>query len=321
MFNRKKVHSPQIDSAVGKAANFEISIADVARRSERRAWMVAWCAVAMSLILAGGYFFLLPLKERVPYLVMADAFTGTSTVARLRDDFRNAEITRSEAINRSNVAHFVLARESYDIALQSLRDWTTVYTMSSPEVASAYTTLHARNNPSAPFNLYGGGRSVRVKILSIVFIEDGQGTPTGATVRFQRSLFDKASGATRPLDSKIATMAFTYKNNLQMDEKHRIENPLGFQVTSYRVDNDYAAAPPLAEEAPVAPPMPAGMPAASLGAADGLAPTAADALPATRTDVGGAPAADASQPDAWATAATESRPASGQDIAKGVGAR
>jgi type IV secretion system protein VirB8 len=30
-----------------------------------------------------------------------------------------------------------------------------------------------------------------------------------------------------------------------MSEKDRIENPLGFQVTSYRVDNDYAPSPTL----------------------------------------------------------------------------
>lgn len=317
MFNRKKDRSAQIDTSIAKAANFEITIADVARRSERRAWIVAWCAIGMSLILASGYFFLLPLKERVPYLVMADAFTGTSTVARLRDDFRNAEITRSEAINRSNVAHFVLARESYDIALQSLRDWTTVYTMSAPEVASAYTTLHARNNPSAPFNLYGGGRSVRVKILSIVFIEDGKGMPTGATVRFQRSLLDKASGATRPLDSKIATMAFTYKNNLQMDEKHRIENPLGFQVTSYRVDNDYAAAPPLADEVPLAPPMPAVMPTTSSVEANGVGGAAVPGALA-----GSGSAADRVVPgDERGGALAGRQLPSNQDNANGVGAR
>ena len=50
---------------------------------------------------------------------------------------------------------------------------------------------------------------------------------------------------TEPLDSKIATLGFTYKPGLKMDEQDRIENPLGFQVTSYRVDNDYAAMPPL----------------------------------------------------------------------------
>ena len=181
---------------------------------------------------------------------MADAYTGSSTVARLDANFDNRSITASEAINRSNVAHFIIARESYDVALMTLRDWTTVYTMSSPEVASGYTTLHAPNNPDAPYNLYGRSRAIRVKILSIVLIGGGAGaSPKGATVRFQTSLYDKLAGTARPLDSKIATLEFSYKSNLKMDEKDRIENPLGFQVTSYRVDNDYAAAPPLETDA------------------------------------------------------------------------
>src|ERR1700754_3833337 len=29
-----------------------------------------------------------------------------------------------------------------------------------------------------------------------------------------------------------------------MDDQYRVENPLGFQVTTYRVDNDYAEPPP-----------------------------------------------------------------------------
>ena len=246
----RRPSTPRIDEAVAKAVDFELTIADLARRSERRAWAVAFGAIVMSLILAGGYFYMLPLKEKVPFLVMADAYTGTSTVARLTDDIVNQRITASEAINRSNVAHFVLGRESYDLALTNLRDWTTVLTMSSPGVAAAYTSLHASLNPDSPYKTYGKDRAIRVKILSLVLIGGGaNATPKGATVRFQRSLYDKQTGATRPLDSKIATLEFTYKPNLKMDEQYRIENPLGFQVTSYRVDNDYASAAP--EEVPV----------------------------------------------------------------------
>lgn len=252
---RNKNTTSQIESAVSKAVNFEVTIADIARRSERRAWFVAWLAILMSLILAGGYFYMLPLKEKVPYLVMADAYTGTSTIARLNGDFINQSIATSEAVNRSNVAHFLLARESYDAALLNLRDWRTVYTMSAPEVASGYTSLHANSNANSPYNVYGKGRAIRVKILSIVLIGGGKTTPPkGATVRFQRSLYDKTAGVEKPLDSKIATLEFSYKTNLKMDEKDRIENPLGFQVTSYRVDSDYAASPPIEIEA--APAMP-----------------------------------------------------------------
>ena len=241
--------SPAIASALARSVNYELTLADGACRSERRAWLVATCAMGMSLLLAGGYMVVLPLKEKVPYLVMADAFTGTSTVARLSGDFNHASITASEAINRSNIAHFVLARESYDYALIRLRDWTTVYTMASPDVAAAYTRLHSSQNPESPYNVYGKAKSIRVAILSIQLLGGERGMAQGATIRFQRSLYDHANATSQPLDSKIATLQFTYKAALAMDEKDRIENPLGFQVSSYRVDNDYAPDPPL-QEAP-----------------------------------------------------------------------
>ena len=258
--NLKKSPTPAIERAVAKSVNFEISIADLARRSERRAWWVAFSAIGMSLILAGGYFYMLPLKQKVPYLVMADAYTGTATVAHLTGNFGPHGITSSEAINRSNVAHFVLARESYDLAMLNLRDWKTVQTMASPGVKAEYTKLYSSMNEDSLYKQYGKDRAIRIKLLSIVLLGGGPGiTPRGATVRFQRSLFNKTTGATQPMDSKIATIEFTYKPNLDMDDQSRIENPLGFWVTSYRVDNDYAAAPPaeVTDNAVTAPAMPA----------------------------------------------------------------
>lgn len=245
MFGKKKTSTPQIEQAIAKSVNFELTVADIARRSERRAWIVAWCAILMSLILAGGYFLFLPLKEKVPYLVMADPYTGTATVARLVGNFRDRAVTAEEAINKSNVAQFILARESYDSGLIGQRNWRTVLSMATPAVAPAYAALHAEANPNRPYRLYGKAKSVRVRILSIVLIGGGNGTPpTGATVRFQRSLYDKTNGRTTPLDSKIATIEFTYSSELRLDEQDRLLNPLGFRVNNYRVDNDYALAPP-----------------------------------------------------------------------------
>ena len=195
----------------------------------------------MSLALAAGYFHVLPLKEKVPFLVMADASSGTATIAKLDEDFRHRAISTSEAINRSNVAHFVTMRESYDVEMMNLRDWRAVHSMSSPAVGADYSSLHARTNPRSPYNEHGPARAIRVRILSITFIGAvADGTPRGATVRFQRSLYDKSSRAERPLDSRIATLEFTYNLNLKLAERDRIANPLGFQVTHYQVDNDFS---------------------------------------------------------------------------------
>lgn len=245
----KRVSTAKIDETVARSVNFEVTVADLAKRSERRAWWVATAAIIMALILAGGYFYMLPLKQKVPYLVMADAYTGTSTVARLTPGPAYQRITSSDAINRSNVAHYVLARESYDLTLLNLRDWNTVMTMSSPSVAAAYRALYSSLNENSPYKVYGRERSIRVKILSIVLIGDTGGRkPTGATVRFQRSIYLKQSGALQPLDNKIATLAFAYNPDLKMAERYRIDNPLGFLVTDYRVDNDYDATPPMTVE-------------------------------------------------------------------------
>ncbi|MBV6872023.1 MULTISPECIES: virB8 family protein [Xanthomonas] len=242
---RKKEPSHQVDQVVAKAVNYELTIADLAQRSQRRAWIVATVSMLISVMLAGGYYYMLPLKEKVPYLVMADASTGTATVARLQGDFYNQQITSSEAINRSDVAQYVTARESYDSEIMTLRDWNLVFIMSTPQVGAGHKQLYMENNPDNPFLKYGKGKSIRVKILSITPLgQRAGGGFRGAAVRIQRNLYEKTTGITTFIDNKLVTLAFDYNDNLKLDEQDRLQNPLGFQVTEYRVDNDYDKAPP-----------------------------------------------------------------------------
>lgn len=259
MFGKKK-DSPQIDNTAAKGVNFEVSIADLARRSEKRAWMIAWTSILIVLIMLGGFVYILPLKKEVPYLIMADAFTGQATVATLRGDFSSPNsITQSEALNRANVAQYIIARESFDVAQMNLRDWDLVNVMSSPNVRNGYAAIHAGNNPDSPFKKYGKERAVRVKILNIIPDRKGSGenARNSATVRFQRVEYDKKTGDTKPIDSKIARLEFTYKPNLAMDERQRYNNPLGFQVTEYIVETDYAASPPVENPVSAQPQVPA----------------------------------------------------------------
>ena len=246
MFRRKDPsRKGQVDKAVAKAVSYEITVADLARRSERRAWQVAGAAVLMSLALAGGYYYVLPLKEKVPFLVMADAYTGTATVARLSGTLGMARVGRNEAVNRSNVAQYVLARESYDAAVMGLRDWNLVFTMSSSGVAATHRQRYAATNPNNPIAVYGKERAIRVRILSLTPLGVGaDGSFKGASVRIQRTLLDKRTGVQRLLDNQIVTLRFTYRGDLALSEHDRVLNPLGFQVTEYRVDTDYARGVP-----------------------------------------------------------------------------
>jgi type IV secretion system protein VirB8 len=243
MFGKRR-KTESVEQVVARGVNYELTIAERARRSERRAWIVATVAVAMSLVLLGGYFYLLPLKEKVPYLVMADPYTGTATVARLVGDFQDPTITSQEAINKSNAAQFVLARESYDTGVIGQQNWRQTLAMAGARVAPAFRALHAETNPRRPYNQYGNKFAIRIRILSISLVAGAQGRPPrGATVRFQRSLFNKMDGSSQVMDGKIATMEFIYDPGLKFDERDRLLNPLGFLVTDYRVDNDYGVVP------------------------------------------------------------------------------
>lgn len=282
MFRKKDSSSDKLDQVVAKGVSYELTIADLAQRSQRRAWTVATISLAVSVMLAGGYYYMLPLKEKVPYIVMADAYTGTATVARLQGDFYNQQITSSEAINRSNVAQYVTARESYDSEIMSLRDWNLVFIMSTPAVGAGHRQLYMENNPDSPYVKYGKGRAIRVKILSITPLGmRPNGGFRGAAVRIQRSLYEKSTGVATFLDNKLVTMAFTYNDNLKMDEQDRLQNPLGFQVTEYRVDNDYDKAIPTIENRA------AGTPAAAAPFPSGAGPSAAapQSAPAIGTEV------------------------------------
>lgn len=243
--------SPNIRKAVKKSLDFETTLADIRRKSEKRAWTVAGISTFVSLCLAAGLFYVLPLKEKVPYLIMADAYTGQAAVAKLTGEWQANSITKQEAVNKSNVARFVIARESFDNRLIYDHDWTTVYAMSVPEVSGSYRSLMNKDRPDSPFNVYGTARALRVKILSIVLNRSESGRDAGASVRFQRFVLNKNTGVSQYLDSHVATLTYQYRDNMKTDEKYRLVNPLGFQVSAYRVDPDSTAAA-LREESPPA---------------------------------------------------------------------
>ena len=237
MFSRKKDKGAATEEVVRQSRSFEISLADMAKKSERRAWIVAFSATTMAVLLAAGYIFVMPLKEQVPYLVLADLYRGTSSVARI--DKLDPTYTSHEFFNKSNVAHFVIARESYDWDVSSRRDRRLVYSMATGAVLNEYKYLYNADNPENPDKVLGTRFSLRIKILSIVLSgQEGGKAPNTANVRFERWQFNRATGESNYLGTQIATLKIGYDKNLQMNEEGRLENPLGFRVYGYRVDPD-----------------------------------------------------------------------------------
>ncbi|HEX5737591.1 MAG TPA: type IV secretion system protein [Hydrogenophaga sp.] len=226
-----------------RSIDFESNVISQVKRSERRAWVVTFCSMAVTVCLVAAIAYMLPLKEKVPYLVTVDLKRSTSTVTHLRDDVAYTGIYASEALNRSYVARFVEAREGYDWDTINEHDWEFVASMSNDQLRDLFVRQF-NGGPESPEKRWGPKVAIRVKVNSIVFHgldEERRKPPVGATVRFEKWKFDKASGQSEYLSSHVATMNYEYKTNLRMSDNLRLRNPLGFQVTAFRVDDEFNA--------------------------------------------------------------------------------
>jgi type IV secretion system protein VirB8 len=239
MFKKRSADSGAVDKIVQKSIDFETTREQVIRASERRAWIVAVFCALIVILLIFGFIGLLPLKERVPYLVTTNPYTGASYITKLPAHEDTTFITANEAMNKSNLASYVVSKESYDWNLWDKRDSLVVYAMSSADVRREWEALF-REPTKSPDVVYGQGKVARVYIKSIVLTAPDvkTGAFSGAQVTFDRITFEKATGSRIRGESYVATLAFTYLNNLRMSEELRLQNPLGFQVTSYRLDPD-----------------------------------------------------------------------------------
>jgi type IV secretion system protein VirB8 len=225
------------EKIINQSISFETSLIHKIKRSEKIAWIVAGCFMVTSLVLAAGYMLIMPLKERVPYLVLANSATGVATLSKIVGAYNTEEISTNEALAKSNVTKFLTARESYDYDLIGRSDWITVHAMAGDDVSryvlTAYKNLFSSLNPDNLAKTYGRVNSVRIRIKSIILTasSDPKKGYELATVRFDKIVVDKEQD----------TINFQYNSKLEMPEEMRVHNPLGFVVTGYRVDPDLNA--------------------------------------------------------------------------------
>ena len=300
MFNKREL-SEASQEILKKSIDFESNIIAQVKRSERRAWVVTFCCLAVTVCLVAAIAYMLPLKEKVPYLVTVDLKRSTSTVSHLRDDVAYTGVYASEALNRSFVARYVQAREGYDWDTINQHDWEFVASMSNEVLRTQYVKQFDGSDKS-PEKRWGREHALRVNVNSIVFHgldEEKRKPPSGATVRFEKWKFEKATGRSEYLSSHVATLNYEYKTNLKMSDQLRLRNPLGFQVTAFRVDDEFNAPTFKAQEMQGGIPLLTEEEGVSYRAADGTAqsgaaPAAGPTVPNEPTPAPALPGAPAS---------------------------
>tara|TARA_R110001592_G_scaffold31482_2_gene110982 strand:- start:10427 stop:11101 length:675 start_codon:yes stop_codon:yes gene_type:complete len=211
------------DDYYDKASTWDQEIIANALLSKKRAWIFAFICMGISILSLLTLILILPLKTFEPYVVTVDRSTGYLEVSKGLNDLTLSE---DEAVTEANLVKYVSLREQYNPAILQ-QNYEAVANMSDGEALKEYRELWAENNPNNPSRKMRDRGSIDIKIKSVSFINDKT-----ASIRFLREV--RESDRLR-VSEWNAIIQFRYSQK-PMQMKDRFSNPLGFQVTNYRVN-------------------------------------------------------------------------------------
>jgi type IV secretion system protein VirB8 len=198
---------------------------------------IAWIIAAVMTVIALGAIVslasLAPLKTYEPYMIVVDKSSGFVDVKR---PMAEGPLTQDEAVTMFNVVRYVKARETYDP--KALKDnFDLAQLLSTGDAARDLTEIFSPANPRNPVKALGSTTEVAVAVKSVTF--PNQRT---ALVRFST---DEKSASNNVHRDWVALVRFRYSGT-PMSNQMRFDNPLGFQTTEYRRDQETVPAPPAA---------------------------------------------------------------------------
>ncbi|UXS05630.1 type VI secretion protein (plasmid) [Agrobacterium tumefaciens] len=194
----------------------------------RDAWRMFAIILAFALLAAIGLLWaLLPIKTFEVVVLEVDKTTGYVEASRPLSEA--GDLTQNEAVTRANIVRFIRARETYDP--KSLRDnYDLASLYSTGKAADDLAGTYSGSNSQNPVKLHGSDTVISVSVKSVIFLNDKT-----AAVRFSTT----RTGRTGPKVTEhwVANVRFRYTAE-PMRNDWRFDNPLGFQVTEYRRDQE-----------------------------------------------------------------------------------
>ncbi len=218
------MRSAELDRYLEEARGLERDYLDELVRSRRSAWRTTAAAGALLCLALIALVAMQPLKRVEGFVLRVDNATGAvDLVTTLRD----GQTSYGEVVDRYFLNKYVLNRESYEYeTIQTAYDTTLL--LSSEIVQREYAALF--QGPGARDKALSNRARIAVRVRSIT----PGSTANTALVRFTTRLL-RENGQPAAEQSLVATIGFRYVG-APMHEQDRLVNPLGFQVTNYRVD-------------------------------------------------------------------------------------
>ena len=203
---------------------------------ERNRWFIA--AIVAGLIAAASVAalaMLLPLEKLVPLAVAVDSRTGLVTSVEYGKSV--SDLTQKEAIQRSDVARYVTARETYD-PQDLATNVKVVRVMSDGNVWRQYADDNSQYNEASAVKRYGYKVRRRVEVNTALPLPDLSNT-AGNTYQVRYTAIEEFPGSQMlPVEKPyVATVSFRYSER-SLSNEDRILNPLNFRAMAYRTDQE-----------------------------------------------------------------------------------
>ncbi len=167
-------------------------------------------------------------KTIEPFVVEIEKKSGIVTLV---NPITVKQYSADEVLNNYFIMEYIKIRELFDPNNFQYNYYTKVRLFSAQDVYNEFRHLINPSNANSPFNMYANISSSELKVRSIQNL-----SPNNVQVRFTLE-FNEKGGNTLKKD-KIATLSFEYIS-MEMSEQQRYINPLGFQVTYYKADNEF----------------------------------------------------------------------------------
>lgn len=181
--------------------------------------LLVLCVVAIGVVA-----YVINAKRFDPFVIQIDDNTG---IAKIVNPISSDILSGNESLAQYFIKKYVIARETYNPVDFSKEAKKTVRLLSSNSVYSGYIG-YLRNEQTNPSIKYGQKNTTFLTVKSWSKLSDNK-----YILRFN---VNETSGS-RQKFSKIAVIDFSYVP-MELTEKEKDINPVGFQVRGYRVDED-----------------------------------------------------------------------------------
>ena len=209
------------------AESWESEVHRNLRASRLRAWIAAAIASGVALLSLLALVLVLPLKEYAPYVIEVDKTTGHLDVMR---PLKPGAAAPDAAITEANLVAWIVARETYDPADIRLR-FDAVSRTSAGDALSDYRRLWTPDAPNNPAIAYGLTTRIAASVKAISLLKSDT-----AAVRYMLTRTDDTTGEVTA-SHWVGIVTFHYADT-PMRVRDRWVNPLGFEVTGFRADQE-----------------------------------------------------------------------------------